>query len=90
MIDPQLIHERFDEQTLASIGDSLKLLHTLGIFTHQVDTNCIRIAMDFMAAEPEAMTRRILEVQQTNRQLLALHEVAGSFKEGLKDAQVES
>jgi hypothetical protein len=85
MLDKELILETFEPGELQSIGDALQILHMLGVFTLQVQRNSSRVANSFQDQDAEALAKEILQVRQTNRQLLALHELAGNFKEGLSN-----
>ena len=70
-----------DEEARKSVLDSFKTLTRLGIFTAQVAVNNQRVVEGFTNESAKQLATRILEVQQTNRQLLALHELAETLKE---------
>lgn len=84
MIDSHLILNNFDRDHQRVIADALDTLHQSGIFLAQVKANSSRLAEGFQEREPEELTKEIMQVQQTNRYLLALHEWAGNFKKEIK------
>lgn len=62
-----------DEQK--AITEAFQLLTRLGVFTEQVAVNKAVILERFDQGDPNELAQEILEVRQTNRFLLALHEL---------------
>lgn len=87
MINLELLVSKYEAGQLDAIAESLKLLHDLGVFIAQVMENKQSIINSFEHEDPAELAKRILEVRQTNRTLLALHELGASMKEGIKNAQ---
>ena len=79
MIESQTVFQRHDKESCEAIARAAKVLHDSGIFTAQVEENALRIASTMTESSPEELAKSILQVQQTNRNLLALHEWAGQF-----------
>jgi hypothetical protein len=80
MIDSRLIIERYDEESLKAIAAASETLHAFGIFKLQANANSMLFAERMTEDSPEELMKAILQVQQTNRNLLALHEWTGNFK----------
>jgi hypothetical protein len=86
MIDTGLIRERYDTETLKALGEAFYLIHSLGVFELQVKANTWALTEGFQERTPEDLAQEILQVQQTNRQLLALHEWAGNLRREINNA----
>ena len=86
MIDSQLLFDKFDKDHLQAIASALTLLHQSGILTDQVASNSSRVTEGFQERTPKELVEEIMQVQQTNRHLLALHEWAGNFQKELDNA----
>ena len=86
MINSRLVIERYDTETQKALAEAFKLIHNVGLFTLQVHANTTAIAESFQERTPEQLTVEILQVQQTNRQLLALHDWAGNFGKEIENA----
>lgn len=87
MLDNDLLRQHLEPSELQSLADAALILHKLGVFPLQAKSNSMLIAERINSQEdPETVTREILQVRQTNRTLLALHEWAGKFKEDLINA----
>jgi hypothetical protein len=86
MIDTALIREHYDRAQLLALADAFATIHAAGVLELQVKANSWRIAEGFQERNPEELTKEILQVQQTNRGLLALHEWAGNIKKEIQDA----
>lgn len=85
MVDEQLIRDRFTPEQQAELAFAFKILHTAGIFPMQAEENSKRFAESFQTEQSEEeLAKEILQVRQTNRQLLALHELAKNMKEGIE------
>lgn len=80
MFDDRLIRERYQPGELQALHDAFKIIHTLGVIPLHVHANSSRIAEGFTERNPEELVKEIMQVQQTNRNLLALHEWAGNFQ----------
>lgn len=83
MVDEDFIRKTYGPSEQASIADAMKILHDLNVFPLQAAENEQRVVTGFTNKNPTQLAEEILQVQQTNRQLLALHEIAGKFKEGM-------
>lgn len=84
MIDSQAVIAKFDRDHLQAIAGALDLIYQSRILVDQVQQNSSRIAESFQEREPEELVKEIMQVQQTNRHLLALHEWAGNFKKEIE------
>lgn len=85
MVDEQLIRDRYTPEQQAELAFAFKILHTLGLFPMQMKENSERFAESFNTEQSEeTLAKEILQVRQTNRQLLALHELAAKLKEGIE------
>lgn len=87
MLDSRLVIEHYSGDGLKALAEAFKFIHDSGVFELQVKANTWAIADGFQDRSPEELTQAIMQVQQTNRQLLALHEWAGQFKKEVTDAQ---
>lgn len=79
MIDEEIIN-RYPTSERNALIDAFKTLTLLGIFTAQANENAMRICSGFNQVSSEELAKQIMQVQQTNRNLLALHELAGNLK----------
>lgn len=86
MVNIELLLARYEGGQLDAISDSLKVLHDTGVFVAQAHANKQQILDSFESEDADVLAKRILEVRQTNRTLLALHELGQSMKEGMKNA----
>lgn len=86
MIDTSLLRERYDTETLKALAEAFKMIHNLEVFTLQVKANTWALTEGFQERTPEELTKEIVQVQQTNRQLLALHEWAGNLGKEISNA----
>lgn len=84
MIDSRLIMERYDEESLKEIAAAAETLHKFGIFELQAKANSMIIAERMGDDSAEELAKAIMQVQQTNRNLLALHEWTGTFKKEIR------
>ena len=86
MIETSLLRERYSHDEMQAIAEAFAYIHATGLIELQVKANSWRLAEGFQEREPEALAKEILQVQQTNRNLLALHEWAGNLKKEINDA----
>lgn len=86
MIHTAAIIDQYDKEYLKAVADAFLLIHSSGILVKQVKFNSSQLAEGFQERSPEELMKEILQVQQTNRGLLALHEFAGNFRRELDDA----
>lgn len=82
MVDSDLLESRYDRDTYNVIVQAFKTLADLGVWNLQVHANTQNLCEGFMDATPEALAEKILQVQQTNRNLLALHELGALTTKG--------
>lgn len=83
-----------EEQTLRTypigeqrtIADALLILATIGVYHAQIQANKLRFVDSFNEITDEDLIKQIQQVKQTNRDLLALHEMSLSFRKGIPDA----
>lgn len=87
MIDTALVLARFAEGERQALADALQIIHQLGVIPMQVEANSARVVEGFTNKDPAELAAEILQVQQTNRNLLTLHEWAGNFKRDVSNAQ---
>lgn len=85
MIEESII-DRYPTSERNALVDALKTLHLLGLFTAQANENAMRICSGFNEQAPDELAKQIMQVQQTNRNLLALHELAGNLKKDESNA----
>lgn len=86
MLEEELLRRLYERPELNAIIDALKTLHHLGVFKHQAKEHAMRICEGFNEQPPEELAKQILQVQQTNRNLLALHELAGNLQKDESNA----
>ena len=86
MVDEELMRAQYPSLTFNGIVDALKLLADLGVWQLQVEHNTRRLCEGFNNVDSEELAKQILQVQQTNRNLLALHELGSIEKKGINDA----
>ena len=86
MIDTGLLRERYTLDTLQALAGAFKLIHDLDVLELQVKANTWALTEGFQERNPEELAQAIMQVQQTNRQLLALHEWAGNFHKEINNA----
>lgn len=83
MIQTEDIRQWYDEDTLRLMADAFKIIHDMGVFARQAEANSSRLTHGFQERNPKELAKEIMQVQQTNRNLLALHEWAGNLKKEL-------
>jgi hypothetical protein len=82
MVDPELLESRYDRDTYNVIVLAFRTLADLGVWNLQVNANTLNLCEGFTDANPTALAEKILQVQQTNRNLLALHELGALTTKG--------
>lgn len=87
MLDSGLVIEHYSGDGLKALAEAFKFIHESGVIELQIKANTWAIAEGFQDRTPEELTQAIMQVQQTNRQLLALHEWAGQFKKEVTDVE---
>jgi hypothetical protein len=79
MIEERVI-DSYSKNERDAIVDALRTLSQFGVLTRQIHFNNQTVVESFTGKSATELAEQILQVQQTNRQLLALHEVAGNLK----------
>lgn len=87
MIQTRSLIERFNSEELKAVATAFGFLHQMGIFSRQAHENSLDFAQRMGDESPEELTKLIMQVQQTNRNLLALHEWAGTLKKEIEREQ---
>ena len=86
MVNEDLLRVTYDRDTFNVIAQCFKTLADLGVWNLQVQANTLNLCEGFDNSTPEVLAGKILQVQQTNRNLLALHELGSIKQKGNTDA----
>lgn len=80
--DLDFYSEQMDEESFKSLRSCLKSLNDLGFFSLAIEWNKQILLGGFESESPDELAKKILEMRQTNRVLLAISEMTQTHKEG--------